>query len=99
MSEYSSYMIADARLVILRELKAQTDGRLNETILTSVLDTFGYRKSRDWVRTQLRAMADVGAVSITEVGSVLIAEITRTGLDHVDRRTVIEGIARPSPGA
>ncbi|CDP54054.1 phage related protein [Devosia sp. DBB001] len=99
MSEYSTYMIADARLVILKELKAQTDGRLNETILTSVLDTFGYRKSRDWVRTQLRAMADVGAVAITEVGSVLIAEITRAGLDHVDRRTVIEGIARPSPGA
>jgi hypothetical protein len=27
----------------------------------------------------------------------MIAELTRRGRDHVERRTVIEGIARPSP--
>ncbi|MBZ0164579.1 MAG: hypothetical protein K8H74_17935 [Notoacmeibacter sp.] len=96
---FEEHLRADARLVILKELAHQTDGRLNETILTSVLDGFGYRKSRDWVRTQLRALDDLGAVTIIEAGTVMIASITRAGLDHVERRSVIEGVARPSPEA
>jgi|TARA_A100001391_G_scaffold50885_1_gene30963 hypothetical protein len=87
----------DARLVILRELVKQTDGRLNETILLAVLDQFGHRRSRDWLRTQLRALAELGAVVVREAGSVMVAQITRLGVDHVERRAVIEGIARPSP--
>jgi hypothetical protein len=87
----------DARLVVLRELQRQNDGRLNETLLLKVLDSFGHRRTRDWLRTQLRAMADLGAVALTEQGTVMIAQITRTGMDHVERRSVIEGIARPSP--
>lgn len=94
---YDAFVTADARLVILKELSRQPAGQLNETLLTSVLDTFGHRRSREWVRTQLRALADVGAVSIMEAGSVFIATITRAGLDHVQRRAVIEGVAKPSP--
>ena len=96
---FDAYLTEDARLVILKELVRQPDGALNETILVRVLDSFGHRRSRDWLRTQLRAMADVGAVTITQAGSVMIATITRAGQDHVERRTIIEGIARPSPGA
>lgn len=94
---YSEHVARDARLVILRALAKETDGRLNETVLTAALDSFGYRRSRDWVRTQLRMLEEVGAVANTEAGSILVASLTRAGLDHVERRTVIEGIARPSP--
>lgn len=96
---FEDHLRADARLIILRELSAQTDNRLNESMLGRVLDAFGYRKSREWVRTQLRAMQDVGAITLSEAGSVLVAAITRSGLDHVERRSVIEGIAKPSPEA
>jgi hypothetical protein len=51
------------------------------------------------VRTQLRALADLGAVTLTEAGSVMIASLTRAGLDHVDGRGIIEGVRRPSPDA
>ena len=94
---YTEEIEHDGRLVILKELALQTDGRLNETALTRVLDVFGIKRSRDWVRTQIRAMAELGAVTFAEVGTVFVAEITRHGLDHVDRRIVIEGIAKPSP--
>lgn len=94
---YAEHVARDARLVILRELAKQTDGRLNETVLTAALDAFGYRRSRDWVRTQLRMLEEVGAVVNTEAGSILVASLTRAGLDHVERRAVIEGVARPSP--
>ena len=94
-NDFNEFLTGDARLIILKALAEQTDGRLNETILAATLDTFGHRRSRDWVRTQLRALSDLGAVRLSEAGSVLIAEVTRMGIDHVERRAVIEGVARP----
>ncbi len=96
---YSEFVTMDARLVLLRELAGLPGGRINEVALTTVLDAFGYRRSRDWVRTQLRAMTEIGAVRVTEAGTVWVAEITRAGLDHVERRIVLEGVAKPSPPA
>lgn len=89
----------DGRLVILRELAKQVDGRANEVILMRVLDAFGIKRSRDWVRTQLRALEQLNAVVVVEVGTVFVAEITRSGTDHVERRIVLEGVSRPSPGS
>jgi len=96
---YAEYLEVDARLVMLRELAQMGDGTLNEIALTKVLDTFGYRRSRDWVRTQMRKLQELGAVKNSEAGTVLVATITRAGLDHVERRSVIEGVAKPSPEA
>lgn len=93
---FEEHLAQDARLVILKELATQRDGRLNETLIEKVLDVFGYRRSRDWIRTQLRAMADLGAITLTEAGSVMVAAIARAGRDHLERRGDIEGIATPS---
>lgn len=94
---YDDYMAAGARLVILKELAKWPDGRLNEADLTIVLDTFAYRRSREWVRTQLNKLAELGAVTVVQAGTVMVATLTRAGLDHVERRSIIEGIAKPSP--
>jgi hypothetical protein len=97
MTDFRQYIAADVRLIILRELASQPDYRLNETLLLRVLETFGHRRSRDYLRDQLRWLEEMGAVTLTEAGTVLIAELTRRGRDHVERRVVIEGVARPSP--
>lgn len=97
MSDYNQHLTVDARLVILRALNDQPDGRLNESILSDVLESFAHRRSREWIRQQLRFLEDLGAVRNTQAGSVLIAEITRLGNDHVERRCIIEGVKRPSP--
>ena len=94
---YDEFLIADARLVILKELARQPGHSLNETIIVAVLDQFAHRRSRDWVRTQLRKLEEIGAVSLVEAGSVLIATLKRAGLDHVEMRSFLEGVARPSP--
>lgn len=93
---YAEEIAADARLCMLKELSVQVDGRLNEVGLMRVLDTFGIRRNRDWVRTQLRQLDQLGAVRITEAGTVMVAALTKLGRDHVDRRAVIEGVTRPS---
>ncbi len=95
---YDEFLTHDARLVILKELAVQADGRLNEVLIEKVLDAFGHRRSREWIRTQLRKLEELGAVRVDEVGTVLVAAITRAGIDHVERRSLIDGVARPSLG-
>ena len=94
---YLDHMVADARLVILKALSKQTDGRLNEVIITAELDSFGHKRSREWVRTQLNKLEELGALINVLQGTVMVAGITRLGLAHVERREVIDGVAKPSP--
>jgi len=96
MTDYDSFMAEDARLVILKELARQTSGSLNETILQKVLETFGHTRSREWVRTQLRKLEELGAIALVPAGTVMIASLRQAGLDHVERRSLIDGVARPS---
>lgn len=87
----------DARLIILRALDDQPDARLNSDLLRETLVTFGITRSRDWVHDEMRALAELGAVTVTEIGTVRVATLTAKGRDHVERRIVIESIKRPSP--
>lgn len=98
MTDFDGFLTEDARLVILKALAKETNATLNEAILVKVLDTFGHRRSREWVRTQLMKLAELGAVRITEAGTVAIATLTQSGLDHVERRSRISGISIPSLG-
>lgn len=95
---FEDHLIEDARLVMVRELAEQNDGRLNESLLATVLQVYGHTRSRDWVRTQIRKLEELGAVSVTEIGNILVAQITRAGIEHIERRSVIEGIKRPALG-
>ena len=100
---YSRHIEEDARLVMLKELGSQLNGQLNETILAAVLEAFGHSRSKDWIRTQLRKMKELGAIELQEVGEsdakLLVARITRAGEDHILLRSHIEGIKLPSRGA
>lgn len=87
---------ADARLMILRELGRQSDGRSNDMVLDRVLSTFGVRRSRDWLRTQLRRLAELDAVAVETAGTLVVASLRRAGRDHIERRALIEGVAAPA---
>lgn len=95
---YEKHQEEDARLIVLRELARASAGRLPVSVLAQTLDDYGHRRTEDWVQSQVRHVADVGGVSVLTVGVSLIAEITRTGLDHVARRTQLPGIRKPLPG-
>jgi hypothetical protein len=99
MTGYDHFLTEDARLVIVKALAQESNVTLNETILTKILDTFGHNRSREWVRTQILKLQELGAVRVTEAGTVVIATLTQAGLDHVQRRSTIAGIAVPSLGA
>ncbi len=96
---FTDSLVQDARLRILQALVRQTDHRLGDGMLVVELDAWGHRRSRDWVRTQLRALAELDAVRIVnDSPAVVVAELTRAGHDHATRRGVIEGVKRPELG-
>ncbi|MGD9767841.1 MAG: hypothetical protein AB7U62_09365 [Pseudolabrys sp.] len=99
MSNMDRIIREEARLIILRELAAQPNYSLNESLLSSTLETFGIVRPRAWVRDEMVWLAQMGAVINTEVGSVMIAQLTLKGKDHVEGRYPIEGVKRPSPRA
>jgi len=96
MSTMDRIIREEARLIILKELQSQPDGRLNSSMLVDVLATFGITKSREWLHDELRQMAELGVIIARDISSVRVAQLTAKGLDHVERRIVIEGIKRPS---
>ncbi|WP_430913140.1 VpaChn25_0724 family phage protein [Methylobacterium sp. sgz302541] len=89
----------DARLCLLTMLYQQNDGHLNDLLCAQFLEAYGHFRSRDWVRTQLRKMEDVGAIRLNEMDTVLIAQITAAGVDHILRKGRVEGIKQPPLGA
>jgi len=95
-SDMARIIREEARLVILRSLAEEADRRLNSELLRSSLDAFGISRTRDWVHGEIRHLEQIGAVKVTEAGSVLIAALTSRGEDHVERRLVIDGVKRPS---
>lgn len=97
--QYQEIVRQDARLIILKALEKQIDDRLNSASLQRELLALGIDKERAWVHTELRWLADMGAVVLTEAETVLVATLTERGARHLRRAEAIEGIARPSrPG-
>lgn len=96
---YADHAAADCRLIVLKALSAETDHRLNEVLIQKVLESFGHTKSRDYVRTQLNRLAGLGAIRVSVAGSVMVAELLAPGLDHVERRALLDGVLKPSLGS
>lgn len=96
--DYVERVERNRRLVILRALSSVPDGRMNETLLTRELDHFGHACAREEVRALLRWLEGVDGVRIHLAGgTIMVAEITRRGADHVELRgDPIAGIDRPS---
>jgi len=92
---YQEVIAQDGRLIILRELDAQMDGRLNEASLRRVLEAHGINRSRDWLVTQLNRLVELEAVTLPSADEFLIAAITPLGRDHLAERAVLGGVTRP----
>ena len=101
MTDMDKIIREDARLIVLKALRDQTDEQLNSSVLLEIIETFGgIRKTREWLHGELDWLAEMGAIKLTSAGTVRIATLTEKGAHHLERRLVIEGVKRPSrPGA
>ena len=100
MNDYENTSVRpDARLIILKALVAQTNETLHSGYLGEELLRFGIDRPREWIHGELDWLAQMGAVTLTKAGSVVVATLTEKGARHLRRAVVIEGIKRPSrPG-
>lgn len=97
MIDRQAVILANIRLVMLRALGAEDNETLNDTILQMELERFGFARSRDFIRNQLSWLQkEVGAVRINVQGTATIATLTDVGRDHLMRRSVLEGVQKPS---
>ncbi|WP_455476151.1 VpaChn25_0724 family phage protein [Bartonella sp. B17] len=85
----------EARLIILKGLFCERSETLSSAMIERLLYSYGIRRDRDFVHNELTWMEDQGAVTLRQVGSVLIAALTERGARHLDRSFSIEGIKRP----
>ncbi|MFP5420964.1 MAG: ArsR family transcriptional regulator [Gammaproteobacteria bacterium] len=95
MSQYAEYLRQDIRLVILRLLVEMTAYRANSSVLTMALDSYGHTLSRDQVKTELSWLAEQNALTLEDVGPVLVATLTERGQDIAAGRARVPGIKRP----
>nr|WP_245264112.1 hypothetical protein [Bartonella bacilliformis] len=85
----------EARLIILKGLFCECSETLSSAMIERLLYSYGVRRDSDFVHNELAWMEDQGAVTLKQVGSVLIAALTERGACHLDRSFSIEGIKRP----
>lgn len=85
-----------ARLILLKALSNQMDETLNSDLLVYELQPFGIRKDRAWVHGELAYLSDMGAVTLSDAGTVKVATLTDLGHRHLKREVAIEGVKRPS---
>lgn len=101
MRDYEKISREDARLVILAELAGQRDATLNSRNLAMAVDGVVPRRPSEWVEAQIEWLETMGAIKATRtelpaIGPVIIATLTRTGRNHVERRAFLPGISRPA---
>ena len=87
---------ADQRLVILRSL-VDAGGEANESILQDCLDVYGHRVSRDQVRTHISWLSEQGLVTVENIGSYMVANLTGRGQDVSEGRASVQGVKKPRP--
>lgn len=87
------------RLIILRALAQEPNRTGNDSYLCDVAKGYGIDRGRDLVRQEIRWLENMGAVRVSEMGGTLIVTALERGVDHAERRIVLEGVRRPSPEA
>lgn len=87
----------DQRLVILRTL-TEAGFDANESILSSGLEMYGHRISRDLVRNHLNWLEEQGLVRLERLANgYMVATITARGADVAEGRVIVDGVKRPRP--
>ena len=102
MSDAYIKLVAEhRRLAILRALASPDScGRINDSILHSIVVEVGIGSSRDQIQGALSWLKDQGLVTLSELGSgTSVAAITQSGLDVAAGYATVPGVQRPAPGA
>ena len=91
--------IEDLRLTVLCLLTDASGYRANQSLLLILLRSWGHVISVDRMRYELSWLAEMGLISVENIGGVMIATLTDRGQDAVIGAAAIPGVRRPAPGS
>jgi hypothetical protein len=95
--DYANMQREEGRLILLREMAEQPNESLSSSMMEPALNRFAIYQDRPWIHQQLDWMANMGAITVLNAGTVKIATLTPAGWRHLRREHFIDGIKRPSP--
>lgn len=81
------------RLCLLRSID-ECGGDANESILQDCLEMYGYRISRDAVRTHLNWLQEQGLITIEDLSGIFVASLTQRGDDVREGRCSVPGVKK-----
>lgn len=96
MSDMETRMREEARLIILKALAKEKNETLSSSFLETELPIYGIRRTRAWLHMEMEYLAELGAVTLVDAGTVKVATLTELGHRHLNRDAIIEGVKRPS---
>lgn len=99
MNHFAQAQTEAARLKILELLQQANGYSLNNQVIGMSLESMGIRLASSVVRAELGWLQDVGAVTLMDVGPMVVAVLTERGHDLARGLSTIKGIARPVPGS
>jgi Fe2+ or Zn2+ uptake regulation protein len=96
--DYETVITEQLRCNLLRLLAEAPGYTANDSVLGDLAEEFGFRPSRDAIRTQLAWLAEQGLVTVNTVKSCHVATLTGRGEDVAQGRATVPGVKRPHPG-
>ncbi|HCB41845.1 MAG TPA: hypothetical protein DHW73_04180 [Pseudomonas sp.] len=95
MSKFADFLREHQRLVILRVLSEMPAYRSNSSVLAQALTSYGLEASRDQVKTEIHWLGEQGLLTVEDLDSVLIVQLTERGSDVAAGRAKVPGIKPP----
>ena len=92
---FKTLLDEDQRLVILRSLSEMNGYQANESILQTILDSYGHNISRDLVLAHMQFLAEQSLVALEDINGIQIATLLSRGEDVAAGRASAPGVKRP----
>ena len=98
MSNFNNHLAEDRRLRIL-ELLRDANGSVNEDVIRISLQNLGHTKlSRRAVRDDLRFLISHGLIVDEWFEDLMVATLTRRGIETADGAVIVDGVKKSSIG-
>lgn len=94
--EFQRRMVEDRRLVMLRYLDEEDDGRMSASLMVDALEIMSHRVPRATVLEDAGYLEGLGLLRVEYVGSVPMLRITGRGTEVAQGRESAPGVKRPA---
>lgn len=95
---FQARMIEDRRLVILRYLDEEPDGRMSVSLMADALEIMGHKVPRATVLDDAGYLEGLGLLRVEYVGSVSMLRLTGRGSEAAKGLIEAPGVKRPARG-